>query len=67
MNKIIISIAIIFLIVGTYLGLVYGATGFYIGESVDGMYKTCYYDCLGDTVAITIKAYKICPITIECP
>lgn len=41
------------------------ATAFYIGESTSGLSKICYYDHLGDTVAITIKSHKVCPVTIQ--
>jgi hypothetical protein len=40
------------------------ATAFYIGETTSGLHKICYYDHLGDTVAITIKSHKVCPVTI---
>lgn len=41
-------------------------TCFKTGEnSPGGMYKDCYYNCLGSQVTISIAAYKICPITIE--
>jgi len=35
------------------------------GEVVSGRYKICYYSCLGSTVAITVKSYELCPITIQ--
>ena len=38
---------------------------FNTGQETDGMYKICYYDCLGDRVAITIRATKLCPLSIE--
>lgn len=43
----------------------YAATAFLTGERTSGMHKICYYDHLGDTVAITIKAYELCPLTIR--
>ena len=41
------------------------ATAFYTGERVSGMYKICYYDHLGDEVAITIDSVDLCPLTIQ--
>ena len=35
------------------------------GEQVDGMYKICYYNCLGSTVAITVKNHQLCPLSID--
>lgn len=62
-KKLIIALIIaIFVTIGT----AYAATGFLIGQKDSGMYTICYYDCLGDTVAITIKAPGLCPLTIEC-
>ena len=43
----------------------FAATGFLTGESQSGMAKICYYDVLGSTHAITIKAVELCPLTIE--
>lgn len=35
------------------------------GEQRAGNNKICYYDCLGDTIAITIGALEFCPLTIN--
>lgn len=35
------------------------------GEMTSGMTKVCYYNCLGSTVAITIKSVQLCPLTIN--
>lgn len=43
----------------------WACTGFYSHESVDGMYKICYYDHLGSTVAITKSSASVCPVTIS--
>lgn len=43
----------------------FAITAFYRGESVSGMSKICYYDALGDRVAITIGSTQLCPLTIE--
>lgn len=40
-------------------------TCFYRGEQVSGLYKICYYSCLGSTVAITVRATQLCPLTIN--
>ncbi len=39
------------------------STGYLTGQSVDGMYRVCYYDVMGSTVAITIRMSELCPIT----
>lgn len=41
------------------------ATAFLSGERSSGMNKICYYDHLGSTVAITIRAVELCPLTIN--
>jgi len=38
---------------------------FFKYERVSGMNKICFYDHLGSEVAITIKSYAICPLTIN--
>ena len=38
------------------------------GEETSGMNKICYYNCpiiQGSTAAITVKAYELCPLTID--
>lgn len=40
-------------------------TCFFEGSRTSGMSKICYYDCLGDTVAITIDSTDLCPQTIN--
>lgn len=35
------------------------------GEQRAGTNKICYYDCLGNTVAITIGALDFCPLSIN--
>ena len=42
-----------------------GVTCFKSGEQTSGMNKICYYDCLGSTVAITISATSLCPLSIN--
>jgi hypothetical protein len=74
MRKLLIVLFVIIIgAVGTYVwaqtesGTTYTATGFLKRETTSGMYKTCYYDCLGSEVAISIKSIKLCPLTINCP
>lgn len=35
------------------------------GELKSVTNKICYYDCLGDLVAITIKKHKMCPPRVQ--
>lgn len=46
-------------------GVDVAVTCFSAGEQEAGMNKICYYDCLGSTVAITISAIGLCPLTIN--
>ncbi len=41
------------------------AACFLSGEQTSGMNKICYYDCMGSTVAITIGATALCPLSIN--
>lgn len=34
-------------------------------ETISGVYKTCVYSALGSSYSITIKSYKLCPLTID--
>ncbi len=38
---------------------------FFKYERISGMNKICTYDHLGSDVSITIKSYKLCPLTIN--
>lgn len=38
---------------------------FFERDRVSGMHRICYYDCLGDTVAITIPSHRFCPLSIN--
>ena len=40
------------------------ATGFLTGSYVSGMNRVCLYNQLGSTVAITIKSFELCPLSI---
>jgi hypothetical protein len=40
-------------------------TCFFSHEEDAGMNKFCFYDCGGSMAVITVKAYKICPISIH--
>jgi hypothetical protein len=35
------------------------------GEQRTGQNKICYYRCLSGTVAITISAFSMCPLSID--
>ena len=41
------------------------ATCFKNGEATSGMNKICFYNCLGSTVAINVKSYQLCPLSIQ--
>lgn len=43
----------------------FALTGYYTGESTNGMSKICYYDTVRGTMAITIESYEICPISVK--
>ena len=38
---------------------------FYTGERTSGTNKLCSYDCAGSEAVITLKAYEVCPTTIN--
>lgn len=40
-------------------------TAFFSYETTSGMSKICYYNYMGSTVAITISATSLCPLTIS--
>lgn len=46
-------------------GIVYAGTAFFKYERQTGMTKQCVYDYLGSEYTITVKSYKICPLTIN--
>lgn len=43
----------------------YAGVAFLKGEQTSGMNKICFYDHLGSRVAINVKSYEQCPITIN--
>jgi hypothetical protein len=43
----------------------FATTCFSSGEQISGTNKICYYDCLGSQVAINVKSYELCPLTIK--
>ncbi len=43
----------------------YACTAFFKYETQGTMQKICYYDHLGDTVAITVSSVKLCPLNIQ--
>ena len=40
-------------------------TAFLKYERTSGLNKICVYDHLGSEVAITVKSYQLCPLTIN--
>ena len=40
-------------------------TAFFKYEYTSGMNKICVYDHLGSDIAITIKSFKLCPLSIN--
>ncbi len=47
-------------------GVAFAGTAFFTHETTSGgLHKVCYYDYLGDEVAITVRSHKICPLTIQ--
>ncbi len=63
MKKLII---VLIIVIFSAIGTAYASMGFLIGQKDSGLYTICYYSCVSGTVAITIKAGKLCPISIEC-
>ena len=43
----------------------YAGTAFLSGSQTSGLYKICYYNYLGSTIAIYVKSYELCPLTIQ--
>ena len=43
----------------------FAGTAFFKYERTTGMTKQCVYDYLGNEYTITIKSYKLCPMSIE--
>ena len=66
MNKTIRTLACAVIVSGLLAGAALAATTcFFKSERADSMLKICFYDCLGDTAAITVKSHQLCPITIK--
>lgn len=59
MNKLIAAV-IITLSFSAHAGL-----AFFKYERTTGLNKICVYDHMGSDISITIKSYKLCPITIN--
>ena len=53
------------LVIALAATLAHAGTAFLSGEQESGLHKICYYDYLGDTVAITIRSTQLCPLTIR--
>ena len=41
------------------------AVGYLTGEMLSGTNKICYYNSMGSTIALTISATSLCPLTIQ--
>ena len=54
----------IIVLVGLALSL-QAMTGFYVGETVVGLNKICYYDTVQGTKAINIASHALCPMNVE--
>lgn len=48
-----------------YSAYAHACTAFYESETIDGLYKICYYDHLGSTVAVTVKSHELCKLNIN--
>ena len=69
-RKIIIVIVALVLLTGVVFFIqktdtAHAATCFLTGQQSSGMYKICYYNCLGFAAAITVRSYQLCPLTIN--
>ena len=43
----------------------FAGTAFLKYQYVDGMNRICVYDHLGSKYIMTIKSFKVCPVTVE--
>jgi hypothetical protein len=41
------------------------ATAYYSHEDISGLNKICYYTSSSGMVALTIRAHKVCPVSIK--
>jgi hypothetical protein len=41
------------------------STCYFSHETVSGLNKTCFYNCVRGSTAITIGAAQLCPLTIQ--
>jgi len=57
--------ALLLLLALTFTSAAYAGVAFLKYERISGMNKICVYDHLGSDVAITIKSYQLCPLTID--
>lgn len=46
-------------------GSAYAARAMYVGETVTGQTKQCYYEYFGSRYTITVGALQWCPLSIE--
>jgi hypothetical protein len=62
---IILTMATVAVFVATKPGPALSTVCFLSHEYESGMNKICVYDCVEGQAAITIKSYRVCPITID--
>jgi hypothetical protein len=43
----------------------FAGTAYFKYERTSGMNKICFYDHLGSEVAINVKSYDLCPVSIK--
>ncbi len=58
---------ILVIVLALLAGSAFACTGFLTGSRVSGMSRVCYYNHLGDSVAITIKSTQLCPLNFRFP
>ena len=63
-NVVLISAALTLAMITSFSSHAYG-TAFLKYERTSGMNKHCYYEFLGNGYYITIKNYKLCPLSIK--
>lgn len=57
--------SIILIAIALVATLAHAGTAFLQGERTSGMNKICYYEYLGSEVAITLRSYELCPLSIR--
>jgi len=65
MNRLIIAVVVAVSFFVTTLAAANVLCFFEREHDSGGLYKICYYDCLGELAAITISSVRLCPLTIR--